>query len=382
MNIAVIQSETRFIGGVERITENLLQYGRSTDMNLYAVFLRSGPMVDRVRQFFPPERILVVEAGRYRQFGKTLRTVVRLARQFKRWNIDATLSQGFHAQCYGGPAAFMAGAKNIFWCHALLRADKERKDFVVRAAMRMPTTAVVGYPQSNLANLEAGFPTVPVHLVYPSERLETFANADCEIVRREFNIPRATPIVTMIGRVQPWKGQHVFVTAAAKIAANVNDVRFMMVGGATGDADRQYLGRLRNVVEEHGMIDRFIFTGERNDVQNFIAAADVVVHASVDPEPFGLVVIEAMAAAKPVIATNHGGPADIIENGVSGLLTTPGDDAELAEAIAFLLRSTDVRKEIGRNAKLRASEHFSFAGMTASLRSVLAQVAARQGVAL
>lgn len=382
MNIAIVQSEARFIGGIERVTENMLQYMRSTDMNLYAVFLRSGPLVDRVRQFFPPERILVVEAGRYRQLGKTLHTVVRLARQFRRWNIDATLSQGFHAQCYGGPAAMMAGARNIFWCHALLRADKERKDFVVRTAMCMPTAAVVGYPRSNLANLEAGFPTVPVHLVHPSERLETFANADREIVRREFNIPGSTPIVAMIGRVQSWKGQHVFVTAAAKIAASLNDVRFMIVGGATGDADRQYLERLRKAVEEHCVMDRFIFTGERDDVQNFIAAADVVVHASVDPEPFGLVILEAMAAGKAVIASNAGGPAEIIEPGCSGLLTSPGDDAQLAEAMLFLLRDTQLREEMGRNAKLRVNEHFSFEKMTGSLQAVLAEVvAAREGVA-
>jgi glycosyltransferase involved in cell wall biosynthesis len=372
MKVAIVQSEARFIGGVERVTEDLLRYHGWHGDDLYAIFLRSGVFVDRVRQFFPPEKMLVLEAGRFRQIGTTVKTIYRMTRQLKRWGIQTTLSQGFHAQCYGGPAARLAGARNVFWCHALLRPDREAKDFVVRTARRMPASAVLGFPKSNLPNLSRAFPSIPVRLVYPSECLQEFAQATGVEVRRELGIAACAPLVAMIGRVQPWKGQHVFVKAAATVAQHVPDARFVIVGGASGAEDEQYLESLRTTSAKLGIADRVMFTGERNDVANFIAAADVIVHASVDPEPFGLVLIEAMAAGKPVIASNGGGPAEIVLDGETGFLTDPGDAQALAERTITLLRDPELRARMGAAASARVEHEFSFEQMIERLEQVFA----------
>jgi glycosyltransferase involved in cell wall biosynthesis len=96
----------------------------------------------------------------------------------------------------------------------------------------------------------------------------------------------------------------------------------------------------------------------RKDVYDVFSSLDVVVHASTSPEPFGRVIIEAMALGKPVIATALGGPLEIIEHGHNGLLIEPGDPVALAEAIITLVSDEKERVRIGKNAIAHVNEHF------------------------
>jgi glycosyltransferase involved in cell wall biosynthesis len=110
---------------------------------------------------------------------------------------------------------------------------------------------------------------------------------------------------------------------------------------------------------EHGIATRVIFTGLRSDVPALMAAADMVVHSAVKPEPFGRVIIEAMATGTPVIAADAGGVADIITSGENGLVTTPGDAEALAGAIRRLASSPELRRTLGAAGLQDAREHFS-----------------------
>ena len=123
----------------------------------------------------------------------------------------------------------------------------------------------------------------------------------------------------MIGRVNQWKGQMVFARAARKLLDHFPDAHFIALGSVFGD-QVFHLEVPKAELEQLGITDRFILAPFRRDVPSFLAALDVYVHPSILPEPFGLVVIEAMAASKPVVATAHGGPLEMIEDGVSGYL--------------------------------------------------------------
>ena len=105
-----------------------------------------------------------------------------------------------------------------------------------------------------------------------------------------------------------------------------------------------------------------------------MASLDVFCHTSIEPEPFGLVIIEAMAMKCPVIATRAGGPLEIVEDGVSGLLTQPGDAPALAEAISTLLADPARRRRFADAGRARVEQHYSLRAFRAQLARLYADI--------
>lgn len=126
----------------------------------------------------------------------------------------------------------------------------------------------------------------------------------------------------MVARLQPWKGQELFLRAAALVARMRSDVRFAIVGGAILGWEGDYPQRLRALAAQLGIEDRVFLAGHQADVYPWFDALDLSVTASVG-EPFGLVTVEALALRKPVVGVRSAGTAEIIEDGVSGLLVPP-----------------------------------------------------------
>jgi glycosyltransferase involved in cell wall biosynthesis len=162
-------------------------------------------------------------------------------------------------------------------------------------------------------------------------------------------------VVGLVGRLAPWKGQHVFLDAFAR-AFPTGGVRARIVGDALFGEDA-YRDSLHQQVVRLGITDRVEFRGFRSDVRAELAALDVLVHASVQPEPFGQVVVEGMAAGLPVIATDAGGPAEIIDRGVDGLLIPPDDVEALAAAMRLLVGDLARRDDLGRRARVSATRY-------------------------
>ena len=150
--------------------------------------------------------------------------------------------------------------------------------------------------------------------------------------------------VGMIGRLAPWKGQDLFLRAFAD-ALGATDARCVLVGAALF-GEEAYERRLRALAGELGLAERIEFRGFRQDVWTELAGIDVLVHASRIPEPFGMVVAEGMAAGVAVIATDAGGPAEVIRHGIDGLLYAIGDQAALAGAIGELADDPARRERI------------------------------------
>lgn len=113
---------------------------------------------------------------------------------------------------------------------------------------------------------------------------------------------------------------------------------------------------LHELVGRLGLTDRVTFVGFVADVEGELARLDLLVHASVIPEPFGQVVVEGMAAGMPVVATDAGGPAETITHGVDGVLVAPGDADALAEAIVRLRADPAERSRLGAAAVVRARD--------------------------
>lgn len=164
------------------------------------------------------------------------------------------------------------------------------------------------------------------------------------------------PRVGIVGRFVEWKGQRVFLEAASRLTKAGVEAHYILVG-APLFGEEAYTAELKAQAEPLG--DRVEFTGFQNDVPAILRTLDILVHASVTPEPFGQVVIEGMAEGLPVIASNGGGVREIITDGVNGILTPMGDAGALAEALAKLIQEPERASRVAREGFRHIREHFT-----------------------
>lgn len=182
--------------------------------------------------------------------------------------------------------------------------------------------------------------------------------------------PRSSaPTVVWCGRLQQWKGTHVFLEVAAAVRSQIPEATFVVVGGSLFGLEPEYPDQLRRQAERLGLASAIEWVGHVADARPWLAAADVVVHTSVQPEPFGLVVAEAMMQSRPVVAFRQGGPAEIIVDGHTGTLVPPGDVAAMSTAVVGLLRTPALRETWGAAARARALEKFTVAEMVRRMES-------------
>ena len=187
---------------------------------------------------------------------------------------------------------------------------------------------------------------------------------------KSINIPcGAKPVIALVGRIAEWKGQHIYIQAAAEVIRRHPGAEFWIVGAPLfGEFD--YESRLHELVDSLGLSDRVHFLGFRSDVPHLLDLVTVVVHASCLGEPFGQVVIEGMAASKPVVATNGGALPEIITDGVTGRLVPMNDAPAMAGAISSLLSNPEEAKLIGLRGRQHVFDKFTVTHTARSMERV------------
>jgi glycosyltransferase involved in cell wall biosynthesis len=205
-------------------------------------------------------------------------------------------------------------------------------------------------------------PGIVVHNVvdlseYPQPCRE---NGDARAVRDEFGWTPETPVVGVVGRLDWWKGHETFLEAVAAASKQVPNLKALIIGGTVDTPYcRQYHRDLLAQTRDLGIEDKVVFTGFRSDVARLMSALDIVVLSSSTPEPFGRVVIEGMAAGKPVIATAAGGVLDIIRDGIDGRLVPIQDAGAMSQAIVELVLDPDRASTMGQAARRRVEDKFT-----------------------
>jgi glycosyltransferase involved in cell wall biosynthesis len=189
--------------------------------------------------------------------------------------------------------------------------------------------------------------------------VEPFLNAKGRArVRAEWGVREGEVLIGMAGRVTRWKGQSIFVQAAKLIAEQHAEAKFAAVGGVF-DTEKFYMDRFRKEVRDAGLENKLTINDFRADMPDVFAAFDIFVLPSILPEPFGLVVIEAMASGKPVVATAPGGPSETVVDGETGFLVPPSDPFAMVQALEVLLADPQRRVSMGDAGRRRACEMFS-----------------------
>ncbi len=256
--------------------------------------------------------------------GSTAAYVLRLAARLRRLRPDLVHTNSLKAGLYGSLAARLAGVPVIWHVRDRIAEDymPRRAAQLIRWMTRYLPAAVITNSRSTMATLSASpSPRIP-HVVLPEVLSEVPHGQRVSDGPLRFGI---------VGRLAPWKGQDLFLRAFAR-AFPAGEERAVVVGAALF-GERDYAEKLPRMVQSLGIAERVELRGHRADVWEELSRMDVLVHSSVTPEPFGQVIIEAMAAGVPIIAAGAGGPAEILQPDVTGLLYERGDVAELAASM-------------------------------------------------
>ena len=224
--------------------------------------------------------------------------------------------------------------------------------------------AVSGHVADSLRVL--GLNDTSIGLIPEGLDAEAFAGqADPRAFRARHGLPEGMPLVGMVACLVGWKGQDVFLDACAEALPRTG-AGAVVVGGEP-DRSGVRLAALKARVRTLGLEGRVWCIGHETDVASAMAACEVVVHASTYPEPFGRVLLETMAVGRPVIATDAGGPREVVSSGVDGLLVPPKDAGAMGRAMAELLGDEAMRERLGRAGWAKVREKYGIAAHAARM---------------
>ena len=213
----------------------------------------------------------------------------------------------------------------------------------------------------------------PVYVVANPVRCD--ASVDRAEARRLVGLPNNRQIAVLFAHLHPTKGHHVAIETWAKLA-QPRPLLVIAGGDLYGDSSSSYRTKVRTQVAQSGLRDDVVFVGLVPDISNLLAAADLVIHPASYPEGFGRTVAEAQTAGVPVIATNLGGVAELIDDGVSGLLFEPNDANSLAALVERVLGDCELAARLTFGGK-NASSRYEPALHVASVESIYRMVSGR-----
>ena len=193
------------------------------------------------------------------------------------------------------------------------------------------------------------------------------------------NDDERAPTLAIIGQISSWKGHDTVIRALPAVRSRFPEARLQIVGEvkfaepSTRLDNRAYMTELKRLIEQLGLTDAVQFLGEREDVPEIMAASAAVLVPSIE-EPFGRTVAEAMAVAAPVIATSVGGPAELIEDGVTGTLAPPGSPEAWAQAILGVIEDRPRARRMAERASAQARVRFDARRHAAALTDIYAEL--------
>ena len=376
---------TAAIGGGEIALLNLLQHLDRTVYDPVVVLFSEGPLTalsrnsDIETHILPLSRAIVNTRKeslrgwglmRFAALGALLAHVGRLVAFIRAGKYDLIHTNSLKSDIIGGMAGRITG-RTVLW-HVRDRVDADYLPAIAVAGFRAACCLLADFVVTNSkATMELLHPTL--HDVFgraaADERMRVVHDG---VIHGAFlDLPPAAKIrsIGLVGRISPFKGQDIFIRSAANVLECYPDCHFKIIGAALFNEDG-YEREIRQLVRDLNLEQAVEFTGFRSDVVEAISELDVLVHASVTGEPFGQVIVEGMAAGKPVVATNGGGVPEIVENGVTGFLVPMRDSNALTDAICELVSDRDKAVQMGLRGQQRVREHFRIENTAAKMDSL------------
>jgi glycosyltransferase involved in cell wall biosynthesis len=354
------------LGGAEAMLWSVLCH-TDTDRVRYSVaFLEPGPFEEEVRR--RGVETFRVPAGRLRELRAGGAAVRLLSRIIRSHEPDLVLNWQTKAQLYGSTAAMaarLATRRVLWWQHGVPGGH-----WMDRAATMLPAQAVGCSSHAAAAAQACVHPRRPTFVVHPGVETQWVAPLD----RDGLGIPPERRVVGIVGRLQPWKGQHRFLRALRVLHDSGCPAHGLIVGGSAHGFSPGYEQQLRELIPRLGLSGWVTMVGHVADVRPLIASMDVLVSASA-MEPFGIVLLEGFAQGVPAVAVSDAGPREIVEHGVTGTLVASPEPSLLASSVRELLTDNARLGRMAVAARRAAVERFGVQGMVGALANQLESLA-------
>jgi glycosyltransferase involved in cell wall biosynthesis len=300
-------------------------------------------------------------------------TVVRarrvLAALLREENFDVAVCHSAWTQAVFGKVVRAASLPLVFWSHAAHAGTH----WLERWARRTPPDFIVCNSHYTARALGSLYPRARAEVVYcPLELpdLSQYRTRESRAaVRAELDTPTDAAVIIQVSRMESWKGQEAHLDAL-KALEGAGEWVCWFVGGAQRPSEARHMRALMNRAERLGIAGHVRFVGQRADVPRLLASADIFCQPNTEPEPFGLVFIEALRSRLPVVATDLGGAREIVE-GNCGVLVPLGDGAALSGALRALIEDRALRARLGERGPMRARKLCDPATQLARLHEVL-----------
>jgi len=185
-------------------------------------------------------------------------------------------------------------------------------------------------------------------------------------------------VITSVGRLAPYKGQEILIQAIDTAVRRGIDLEAFIVGDVYGDR-HEYRTKLQSMASELGLVERVHFTGFQSDVRPFLRRCNIFVLSSVRAEGLGIVMLEAMAAGRAIIATDGGGAPEVVTDGENGVLIPPGNSDKMADAIVRLASNGNERKQLAARGKETVKSRFSETAMVDAALEIFDETLAAAG---
>jgi glycosyltransferase involved in cell wall biosynthesis len=390
------------LGGAERVLLDAVASRRAAGDEVSVIALAPGPLAESVGRLdasftvCPPPHVLseLGDAGRSTPaaaLGLARAAVPALAyvRRFRRAlgdrHPDVVHSHGIKMHVLA--ALGSAGAPVVWHLHDYVGARAVSSRLLDRLRGRVARVIAVSRSVADDAARVLG-PNVPIDVIHNAVDTERFrpdgAAADLDGLSGMPAAPPGTLRVGLPATFARWKGHEVFFAA---LAAVPGPLRAYVIGGpvyATGNSQWTD-AELRQKAARAGLGERVGFTGFVDDMPSAYRALDVVVHASTAPEPFGLVIPEALASGRALVSTVSGGAAELFVPGEHGLAAMPGDPVSLAAGISTFMADPGMRARVGHAGRRHVADRFGIARFGRELRETFERAisprpVAREGV--
>jgi glycosyltransferase involved in cell wall biosynthesis len=361
-----------FIGGTER---QFVEVANGLDRSRFAVeiacFRREGPLLDNLKHDMP---LHTYPLYRSLYHWRSIRSQFRLMKDVRHRQFDIVHTYGWYPNVFGIPPSRLARRP------AIIASVRDAGAYMTPAKIQA-LKVVCGLADCVVANSKAGRDWL-IGQGVNERKIEVIRNGIAVprsrepeslpgFVRKEFGIPQTTPLCACIGRVVSGKGIDFYLRAARILRDRGRDARFLMIGAHS--AEEHYQSEMDALVRELNVKGSVIFMGQRKDVPAILREVDIVVHPSLT-EGLSNVILEAMAAGLPVVATRTGGNPELVQNDRTGLLVSTGSAEEIAAAISRLLDQPSWARSLGEQARRRVIDEFTIDRTLAELEGLYSRL--------
>lgn len=345
----------------------------------------AGPLVEKLREV--SDRVEIFDlgvlrrkffspAGIFRNTFAILRSVFYLWRLIKRENIGLVYTNTIGV-LPGAIVAKLTGKPHIWHIHEILVKPAWLAKILANLVLSLSRRVIANSNSTAQYLIRSGRGNTDriavVHNGIALERLQRSPESAAEW-RTKLGLSDDLIVIGLIGRIHPFKGQDCIVDVACRMKSMGFENFCVLVIGDVYEGYEWFLEQIKAKIQELELTQHFYFCGYQQDIAGILSAVDISVVPSTLPESFGLVTVEAMAAAKPVVATALGGSTEIVVDGVTGFLVPVNEPAQMAQRLIQLARDPKLRQTMGERGRERALTLFSLERFEKGIRQSVQEI--------